>query len=204
MPKARPRRLQGIDAILLTIAVGLAALVIRATDRELIGMSVSSFVGRPWSRWPSWLQQWVSSGNRLRPAAFAFLSVFSTGLALVAYRPRRGGRGRSGPGHIAVAIAALFSLFWVVWNVCYRSIVPLIPLPPGTSWGTGPWLFFIHLWATLPPQITWAIAWAWVVLALTGGWRPPIDRADQIGRWVGWCWIATYLWGGLEIAVAMG
>ena len=103
-----------------------------------------------------------------------------------------------------MAIAALLALFWVLMNASYHWVTPLIPPPPGTTRSSGPWLVFTHLWATLPLRITWAVAWAWVVLALTGGWRPPIDRADQLGHWVGWGWIATYLWGGLEIAIAMG
>jgi hypothetical protein len=193
MPQTRTRPFGVIDSALLAGVVVLSVLAACATDRESSGLPADSLFYPSWSRWPSWLHPWIRSAHRLRTDTVAFLGTFALGLAVIAYRPRRDRLGRRGPGHIAVGLAALLALYYIVTDVTRRWIIPLIPLPPGTSIRFPPLLFttFFLLFSFV---IAPAIVAAWLTLALSGGWRPSMDWTDRLGRWVGWSWIGAYLW----------
>lgn len=198
MPPTRTRQVTVIDLALLSGFAILSGWTVYATDREYSVLPSFPREGRSWSRSPAWIHRWHWSACRLNLDTLAFLGVLSVALAVITYGPRCNRPGRSGPGHIAVALAAILVLNSILREALHQWITPLIPLPPGTSkWvlGLGPPYYLF--WPELPLRIAWALMAAWITLAMTGGWRRSIDWTDRLGRWLGWAWIGAYLWDWL-------
>lgn len=205
MPRDRPLPFARTDAALLAVTVALAALVVFATDREFRSIPETPLEARPWSRWPDWMRTGCRSLIRPWRDVLALVGTLGSGLAVIAYRPWRTGHPReSGPGRVALAITAVMSLCWVVMDAVDLWIAPLVPLPPGVSWGNGPPAYFYHFWNTLPLRLAWAVAAAWIALALSGGWRPPTDWIERSGRCVGWVWLASFVGHGALSIIFLG
>ena len=154
---------------------------------------------REWSRWPYWLQAGWFSAVRLSSAAPPGLAVASLGLAIVAFRPRRGFRcGRLGRGHLASIIAAVLVVLGQFWLARWFWIDPPIrawlgarPMPAQMpSLRVWDWL----RWSIPTRTIARMIAVAWIMLLALGHRGGPIDGHDRLGRWLGWSWIAVVAW----------
>jgi len=151
---------------------------------------------RDWSRWPYWLQEQRLPAFRVVDDARIALAVASLGLGMLAFRPRRGAsRGRSAPGHLASAVAAILVVLGLLEVVRMTWLDPLLhswlgKLPLGGPRNDLPWWYSFT--SGLPIQaVGWVIAVAWITLA-TLGWRGgPIDGHDRLGRRLGWAWIAV-------------
>ncbi|WP_435008513.1 hypothetical protein P12x_005720 [Tundrisphaera lichenicola] len=203
--KPRPRPIGRFDLIqlgivaVLSLASGVVADREQAAQQSFNASFVEQIENRSWSHLPAWARKLWQPSGRLLVDGFALLAAAGPGLAWVAYRPGRGmRRGRSGPGHIALWIAVgVFAGFAVVVAL-ERWVSPLIVLPPGTSRGTpvGPPMEWANFSYRPALQIPWMILGAWSYLALTRQWRPPIDLADRLGRWLGWLWFGLMGWQG--------
>ena len=127
---------------------------------------------------------------RLESDLMAALVVVTIGLGLAAIRkPMLPGRGRwPGRGMAAIVVGAFAVLQGVVGKVVSTVTKPVTP----TS-GRFDAHFFSDLLRNcqnMPPQ---AILGAWALLALAGRWRSTEGGFGRVGRWVGWCWLASIL-----------
>jgi hypothetical protein len=47
-----------------------------------------------------------------------------------------------------------------------------------------------YFWISLPRLAGYTVAIWWLALALSGRWSPELNVTGQLGRALGWCWIA--------------
>lgn len=96
----------------------------------------------------------------------------------------------AGPGRIAAALAAGFMVFTTLAQVRLLAVDPLWPSRwTHPAYRSLPSLFWGDIAEGAGTGLGEAIAFAWVVLAVTGRWRPPEDRVERLGRGLGWTWI---------------
>ncbi len=53
--------------------------------------------------------------------------------------------------------------------------------------------FWQLIFPTYADRVGFAVAGAWLVLALGGSWSRGQGWVDRLGRVIGWCWIAASL-----------
>jgi hypothetical protein len=118
--------------------------------------------------------------------------LFGWSLALLACQAtrrgqqvRRVGRWPGTAACLAVLVAGLFNLQY------YWMLGLMRTLPPRR---------FLIVSLTRPLAIAPAVAAAWLVLGLSGRWRPTRDWPDRCGRLVGWAWLSLYLLALVQIA----
>ena len=180
-------RLRRVDVLVALVAV--LAVMLR-NDHE-----VAAGITRTWSpllenRWSRPTITVVVAIIRLESDLMAALVVVTTGLGLAALRkPLLPGRERwPGRGMAAIVVGALAVLKGVMEKVVATMTKSVTP----TS-GRFDAHFFSDLLRNcqnMPPQ---AIMGAWLLLALAGRWRSTEDGFGRVGRWVGWCWLASIL-----------
>jgi len=57
----------------------------------------------------------------------------------------------------------------------------------------GPEAFWLYFFSSLPRLAGYTVAVPWLALALGGRWSKEPGARGQVGRALGWCWIAMAL-----------
>ena len=160
-----------VSAILFPCALVLVV----CTDREYVRWNSAGLeMGHKASFWV----------HRLFLDAVVVLCASSLWLALaIRWRPPRS-RGWPTPGRLAIMLTvAVFllqalrkCLWW--WLASERSLS--------------------SLWYRAGNSGALALIGGWILLRAVGGWRARLDPADQLGRVLGWCWLALTFayWAG--------
>ncbi len=209
MVTLRPRSFTPVDVAISLAAAILGLLLAFETDREYMA------VHRHWLVRFTTHSVWMPDGVRnhridiIRSiyAVNSILCGLGLGIAVVSVRPRVGTvrRGRLRAGHVAAILSTLLTLFVVVVHGYRRGMAPAAPrVAPGQPQFTGLFLEMSGVWYRLQPMCSWSILGVWLVLAISGGWGRPVDRADRLGRWIGWAWIALLPWEILVNALVWG
>ena len=193
-----PRTISYVDCAIICLSTTLALASVVITDLAFDpAVMVPDHEVRSWSRWPFRLQMIRVPSERWLNDLVALVGALTIGLASVLFRPRRGeSLDCSGPGSIASAIIALFTLVWAagyLTEVIHGSAVfevQTIGILLGTIWGR-----LLHV-------IGWALVGGWLVLAATGGWHSRRDWRDWLGRCLGWAWLGAFAWSELLWLVA--
>ena len=193
-----PRTISHVDRAIVCLSAALALASVVATDLAFDpAIMVPDHEVRSWSRWPLRLQMIRVPSERWLGDLVAFVGALAIGLASVLYRPRRGeSLDRSGPGSVASAIIALFTLVWAAGYLAavIQGSVAFEVRNIGILLGT--------IWGLLLPVIGWALVGGWLVLAATGGWHSRRDWRDWLGRCLGWAWLGAFAWSELLWLVA--
>ena len=191
MTLALPARLRRVDVLVVLVAI--LAVVIRH-DQE-----VAPEIQRTWGallemRWSRPTVAIVVVVIRVASDLIAALVFTTIALGLAALRrPRRPGRGRwPGRGWAAIVVGALVILNQVI-EMVVGATAKLFSTPQGQF---KPHFLgdFVRNCQSFPPH---AILGAWTLLALAGRWHTPEAGFGQIGRLLGWCWLASL---GFEVA----
>jgi hypothetical protein len=131
--------------------------------------------------------QWYGRFAAREPVAILAASHLLYGWSLGLLGCQASRRGRLGrriarwPGTAACLGVFIASLF----NLLYFWIIGLAR--------TGYARSFLAVSVTRPQWMAAAVAVAWSVLLVSGRWRASRAWPDQLGRLVGWAWIALYL-----------
>jgi hypothetical protein len=78
--------------------------------------------------------------------------------------------------------------------VCSLSIPPM-------PWGGSQLMVAQLSLLSYTPEAGFAVAGAWLALALGGRWRPEPSWIDRLGRAVGWLWIAALMVNWFRLAL---
>jgi hypothetical protein len=174
-----------VDILILLVAASAVAL---RNDREVSEQFNQSWVDAVASRWPPAVRSIVGPGLRLDSGLLAFLTVVTVGLGLAALRKPFVPAGRRWPGRGRAAIAAASLAVGIgLINVAIDAIAD-----PTSTWSglANPRFFSYALRRCEGAPKDWVLG-AWSLLALAGRWRSEADGFEQLGRWLGWCWLAS-------------
>ena len=181
-PSARIRRVDFLVALVAVLAVTLR------NDHEIAAEYTQNWGTFLESRWSRSTIAVVAVILRVESDLMAALVVVTIGLGLVAIRkPWRPGRGRwPGRGMAAILVGALAILPGVI---SVGLEVMTSPVSPTTSRFDA--RFLSNLFRNCQATPAHAILGAWLLLALAGRWRSSEGGFGRLGRWVGWCWLAS-------------
>lgn len=179
---AQPRRrFHLVDGMILVAATAAGLAFVRATidDRDPLMLG-------PWAA-----VVWLSESLRFALACtLPVLAAWTLALPLVRLRRPRPGLHRVArqPGFVACLAASMALL------VCGLSIPPML-------WGGSRLMMSQLSLVSYTPEAGFAVAGAWLALALGSHWRPEPSWIDRLGRGVGWLWISANLVNWFRLAL---
>jgi hypothetical protein len=178
---ARP--IDRLDVAILTITVIAGAVAVAFNDRE----AVRFFHERPsGTGLTPWAQTVMVSFRRAESDFKALLAVatLGVGIAVLSHPHRLRTRSWPGPGVSAMAVGTLAEIFMIAWHAHMIS--------QGRYWldRNLSYLIVFGTVARVQFRTTGAILGTWVVLTLSRRWRPRSDLLDNLGGFLGCCWIA--------------
>jgi hypothetical protein len=184
-----------VDILILLVAASAVAL---RNDRDVSEQFNQSWVKAVASRWSPTIRPIIRPFLRLESGLLAFLTVVTAGLGLAALRRPFVPAGRRWPGRGRVAIAAASLAVGIgMINVAIDAIAD-----PTSTWAglANPRFFSYALRQCEGAPKDWVLG-AWSLLALAGRWRSEADGFEQLGRWLGWCWLGSIMLDLLRSAV---
>ncbi len=188
--KGKPaRRFSLIDAMIF-VAATAAGLAWGRTD---LVATVQAKVIPTGTVFSAMLTRPVTFTDRLytfQRGASRFLGCWTLAVLIVRLRPPRPRTVRlmCQPGMLAVATATAYAVFIAAWFLL--AFLMLAKYKPTWSDYTAQ---AIHLRGTAT-----AIAAAWLILALSGRWRPERTWVNRSGCLIGLAWIALLIFGNLS------
>jgi hypothetical protein len=200
-----PRRLSLIDAMVLVAATAPGLALTRSLPEYLgtreqfqinnriegnssggwgLGTPKAVFTtaGRPLKERASY---WLGHAPYWAGPCLLSWSMAAAGLALRGTRPRP--RPSPGPPSSAAGLAVAVALAVQLGRVFQYQSASGMPMSNLMKYPEAYWGYF---WISLPRLAGYSVAVAWLSLAWTGRWSAESGAIGNLGRALGWCWIA--------------
>ena len=178
----RARPIDRFDVAILTITAMAGAVAVAFNDREAVRFLQERPAVTSLSPWPQTVRV---SCRRVESDFKALLAVatLGVGVAVLSHPHRLRTKIWPGPGVSAMAVGALAEIFMIAWHAHMIS--------QGHYWldRSLSYLIVFGTVARVQFRTTGAILGTWVVLALSGRWRPRSDLLDNLGCLLSFCWI---------------
>jgi hypothetical protein len=203
VPNQPQRRLTLLDVMVLVAATACVFALYRWYDFIKFYANLFSETGGMWTRATSTRCAIARVGHLvpylLWPAQLV-LSVWTLALFGLRWVPPRPPRRRlaTQPGTVACGLVSLVVVVEVLlalvvqWGLKSRTPFSIKAIQDAAILATSGDAF-----RHVMPRAGWAVAAAWLILAMGGRWRPEPDWIDRAGRIIGAAWIAQipfYTW----------